>query len=381
MKTSRLLWFCNGGMALVALGPTLFPAFLTTFAEIFDIAEAERLGRLAAILFAGFIVGIAASGPLADRFGPRPFAVGGAALSAIGLLVASAAWSYATLAVSAFIIGTGAGVLDMVMSPIVSMVAKNDRARALNRLHAFYAIGAVAWLAIATITISIDLGWRIAFALASIAPAAIGIGFSVSSMPVRLHDGEERSRSRTLIWKPGFWIAMAAIGLTGATEEGMNQWLPAYAELDLGFSKASASLGLAGFSMLLGIGRLSIAHLPQRWSIHSIIAVASFASGACYLGASQLTSSPALAACIATGLACSVLWPTVLAATAERFPNGGATMFGILTLVGNAGCLVSPWMIGIGAEATSLRTAIAMAAIAPIAIFLPAIIIRYKEKN
>src|SRR4029077_2067903 len=43
----------------------------------------------------------------------------------------------------------------------------------------------------------------------------------------------------------------------------------------------------------------------------------------------------ALAASIAVGLAGSCLWPTTLGVAADRFPQGGATMFGLLAAFGN----------------------------------------------
>jgi hypothetical protein len=54
----------------------------------------------------------------------------------------------------------------------------------------------------------------------------------------------------------------------------------------------------------------------------------------------------ALAALAATGLAASALWPGTLAMAAERFPGAGPSMFGILSALGNIGCLMMPWVVG-----------------------------------
>ena len=34
---------------------------------------------------------------------------------------------------------------------------------------------------------------------------------------------------------------------------------------------------------------------------------------------------------------------------ADRFPGGGASMFGLLSALGNIGCLIMPWVVGVTA--------------------------------
>lgn len=366
MKDSRTLWLCNAGMALVALGPALIPVYLTTLSEAFAIEDTRTLGQLPALLFTGFMAGIVVAGTLADRYGPKRFAVLGAAACAGGLVLSAAAWRFDVLLAGAITIGVGAGFLDMILSPIVSRIALDDRTRALNSLHAFYAVGAVGWLVIATAALQAEISWRTAFVLAAISPAMVAAAFAQASLPTQLHPGEERVRSRSLVFKPGFWLLMAMMVLVGSTEEGMNQWLPAFAELELGFSKPSAGMALAGFSVFVGVGRGLISAMPRSLSPYTLVGFMALLSSSCYVAAAWAQSpSASILACVATGLMCSVLWPTVLAMAATHYPNGGATMFGILTCAGNFGCLAAPWLIGIAAESTSLRFALGLAGSAP----------------
>jgi len=75
----------------------------------------------------------------------------------------------------------------------------------------------------------------------------------------------------------------------------------------------------------------------------------------------------ALAACVAVGLTGSCLWPTMLGVTADRFPNGGATMFALLAAAGNAGCFAMPWVIGVTAARTGrLDLGLSSAALCPV---------------
>ena len=74
----------------------------------------------------------------------------------------------------------------------------------------------------------------------------------------------------------------------------------------------------------------------------------------------------ALGACVAAGLAGSSLWPSMLGASADRFPQGGATMFALLAALGNAGGVFMPWAIGVAADRWTLRAGLAMSAVCPL---------------
>ena len=71
------LTLCYGGMMCVAIGSNLAPVFLTTFKETFGGPAGltdEQLGRVAAVIFAGFVAGILGGGPLAALRTSKPAA-------------------------------------------------------------------------------------------------------------------------------------------------------------------------------------------------------------------------------------------------------------------------------------------------------------------
>ncbi|MDR0352575.1 MAG: MFS transporter, partial [Opitutaceae bacterium] len=78
-----------GAMMSLAIGLNLLPVFLTTLSARFG-GEAglsnEQLGRLGAAAFAGLVIGILITGPLADRRGAKLFAVGGNVVMAASLV-------------------------------------------------------------------------------------------------------------------------------------------------------------------------------------------------------------------------------------------------------------------------------------------------------
>jgi fucose permease len=254
----------------------------------------------------------------------------------------------------------------MVLSPIVAALRPDRRTVAMNLLHSFYCFGAVVTIAVGALALHHSISWRhIAFILILL-PLFCAVGFISVRIPTLVPDGEERLRFRTLARHPFFLLALVAIFLGGATEISMAYWLPTYAERDLHFDKFTADLAFLGFSLAMGIGRVLIGFLGMRVGpIRLMVVCCAMTTGLFLAGAFLPVAQLALAACICAGLTGSALWPSTLAITADRFPHGGATMFGILAAMGNLGGIFMPWIAGIIADRSSLALGLATSAVCP----------------
>jgi fucose permease len=367
----RILRLCSVGMIAVAYGPSLIPIYLTTFSESFGGLSESELGRIPAALFLGAMAAIVVSGPLADRFGAKTFAVGGSILLSFGFVVLTTARSYEFLLLAAVVTGLGTGVLDMIMSPIVSALHVGNRSRALNRLHAFYCFGAVGAIAAATAGIQLGIRWQTVVLALTTLPVVVAIAFLLVSLPQMVHPDHQRQGLRELMRSRRFYAGILAIALVGATEAGMAQWLPAYAERELGYTKTTAGAALLFFSIGMGVGRLAGERVVERVGSHRLVLFAGLFCAAMFvLGALVPVRAIALAACTLVGLGCSVLWPTNLGIAADRMPHGGATLFAFMAASGSLGNAVAPWIEGIVADRSNLTAAILVGAAFPLALAL-----------
>jgi len=371
-------------MICLAIAVNLTPVFLTTLSAEFGHEAAassqpeagpqagsadarkltnEQLGRIGAAIFVGLVVGILATGPLADRLGAKPFAIAGNVFVGAGLAVLGLAPSYAAVLAAAFIMGLGAGVLDMVLSPIISALQPERRAAAMNWLHSFYCVGAVGTILAGSLALRLGWGWR-SISLCLIAlPALVGVGFAALRVPPLVAEGQERMRLRLLIRRPYFLAALAAIFFVGGTELAMAQWLAAYAEKGLGYSTWVSGMALLAFSIAMAVGRMTAGTVGHRVATAHLMLVSCGAAVLFYVVAC-LAPWPAIAlgACVGVGLACSCLWPSMLALAADRFPQGGASMFAMLSAFGNSGGIVLPWVVGMVADLVRLRKIMAFPA-------------------
>jgi fucose permease len=373
MRPAHAGWaiaFSYAAMMVLAIAVNLLPVFLTTLSSDFGGATGltnEQLGRVGGLTFVGLVAGVALTGPLADRLGPRWFAVGGNLLIGLGLLLLHRAPGYGAVLASATVMGFGAGVLDMVLSPIVAALQPHRRTAAMNWLHSFYCIGAVATILVATAALRWAVTWRtLALWLAPTA-LAVGLAFCWLRLPAMVQHGAERTRLRVLVRDGGFLLALVAIFLAGATELGLAQWLPAYAEYTLHYSTTTGGIALLVFSVLMAVGRIGVGMLGHRVTPQQTMQVCCWGSTVLFVAACFAPApAVALAACMAVGLTGSCLWPTMLGVTADRYPHGGASMFGLLATLGNFGGVFMPWMVGVVADATSLRWGLATSLLCPL---------------
>jgi fucose permease len=299
------------------------------------------------------------------------------ALTVLGLAGMAASQTFSALLATVFVVGLGAGMLDMILSPVVAALNSGRRTAAMNWLHSFYPVGAVATILIGTMALAFGVGWRAVCWLVVVLP----LGLMVTFLPMRFPDlvtDRARTSMRKLCAKAWFLAALAAIFFGGATELGMAQWLPAYAETSLGFSPTVAGVGLLLFSIAMALGRMGVGMLEGWANAYAVMVAGSVLSVVFFLlGAFLANPVWALTACVAAGFTGSSLWPTMLAAAADRYPNGGASMFAALAAFGNAGGILMPWVIGYVGDARDLHWGIATSAIAPL-LLLPLVMLLFR---
>ncbi len=376
-RARLLTQLCYGAMMSLAIGLNLLPVFLTTLSATYGGVAgltSEQLGRLGALAFAGVVVGIVVTGPLADRWGTKPFAQLGNALIAVSLVAMAFAPSYPLLGLAVFVLGLGAGVLDMVLSPIVSALNPTRRAVALNWLHSFYCVGAAVTVLAGSLALRIGLGWRGGCLALLPLPLFLLVAFAPLTFPEGAHESV-RTSVRTLLTKTWFLLAIAGIFLGGATELGLSQWLPAYAETSLGFHAWIGGAALLLFSAAMALGRMVVGFLGAKMDPFRMMAWSCGTSGVLFMAGSFLPiPTLALTCCILAGFTGSCLWPTMLAVTADRYPAGGASMFGALAALGNAGGIFMPWVVGWVADRSDLHWGIAVSTLAPL-LMLPLVLL------
>lgn len=368
---------CYGSMMCLAISINLLPVFLTTLSGLFGGEgglSKEQLGRLGAAVFSGLSVGIIVAGPLVDRWGAKLFALIGN--GSIGASLCLLAWApdYGKLVIFVGLLGFGAGVLDVVLSPVVAALHPERRSSAMNWLHSFYSVGAAVTIGAATLALGSGISWKASCLVLAGLPFLLVLAFLPLDFPVLVAEGQ-RVRLRTLIRRRWFVVAAFAIFLGAATELSLAQWLAGYAELALDFSRSTSGWALFVFSVVMAVGRMTIGALGNRVDGFNLMLWSSCGSVVLFLGGAFLPVPEwALAACVFSGFTVCCFWPTMLVVSANEYPMAGASMYGGLAIIGNGGGILMPWLIGWVGDVGNLHVGLAVAALAPL-MMIPAVLV------
>ena len=331
------------------------------------------LGSLALTIFLTQLIVDALAVTFVDKIGQRISIMMAHMFATVGLITMAflpgvLPSSYIGLIMASILFSIGAGLIEVLVSPIVDSLPSEAKAASMSLAHSFYSWGQVLVIVVSTLAlliIGLDL-WFILPLVWSLLPLFNFFRF----MRVPLISPEEKGKQtplKTLFRSRIFLLALLLMVCAGASEMSINQWASLFAERGLGISKVLGDLlGPCLFAAMMGIGRTWYGMKGQKNNIYKLLVVSSVLCIATYV-LIAIVPVPALsllgfAVC---GLSVSLMWPGMLSMTAAGYPSGGVAMFAILALAGDLGCSVGPQLIGIIADRSSLNWGILAAVLFP----------------
>jgi fucose permease len=351
---------CYLGMFVQAIVINLAPVLFIPFKEQLGFSF-EQIGRLILINFVTQVAFDLIAGATSTRVGVRRMVVGAHILVTLGLWLF--AWlpsclpsPYTGLVIGTVIFSIGGGVLELLLSPIINAVPSDRKAADMSLLHSFYAWGQTTVILLTALAVFLlpQAPWRWIATFWSIVPILGAWGFSRAPMPPFVEESQ-RHRLRDLVRIPAFLGAVLGLGLAGASEIAISQWISAFADKALHFPKLLGDLGgVCLFAAALGVGRLWFGMYGHKVSIYRHM-IGGAVLATCLYAIASLSPWPwvSLSACVFSGLAVSLFWPGLLSVAAARFPQAGASMFALLSASGDLGAAVAPWVVGACADRAS----------------------------
>ncbi|MBO0901091.1 MFS transporter [Cellulomonas sp. zg-ZUI22] len=337
------------------LAPLLFVVFHTAL----DVPVAQ-LGALAALNFGVQLLTDLVAVRVVDRIGYRRPMVAAHALAALGLVLLAVLpfvlpAPFVGLCVAVVVYGIGGGLLEVLVSPVVEHLPQPEEAKAAGMAfaHSFYCWGQLAVVVLSTALLAVvgsDL-WPLLPVLWAVVPLANLVVLLRVPMPPTVPD-EHRTSLRSLFGTPLFLAALVLMATGGAAELTMAQWSSFFAEQGTGVPKEVGDLlGPGLFALLMGLGRVAYGLWGQGVPLRPLLAASGVATAVCYVVAAT-ASVPvvSLVACALCGLTTALLWPGTFSLTSARFPLGGAAMFAVLALAGDAGGTFGPLGVGLFAD-------------------------------
>ena len=335
------------GLVVLSTGAIL-PEIVKEFNISYDMA-----GFLLSLQAIGHMSAVFISGVISDFIGRKAVLVGGSLMVAIGFVGLVFVPSATVLFILIFISGCGWGtnnVINSVMNDITGGSTKH-----LNRLHMFFAVGALIAPFFVIFADILGMGWRLVggvIGVLALCSAVLLMKIKISAVQ-KTHEKQKEGKPRVSLeaFKHARYYVFLLIAFTYvSTEAVMNGWITTYFQGTgiLTNVQAKTILSLIWVSMMIGriIGSAIGDKVKKEYIILTCASIVLVFSTVLI----QLSSFISIAVCIfALGIGLSALYPTTLANSAILVKNSGIAT-GILLSSGGLGATVGPMVTGMVAE-------------------------------
>jgi MFS family permease len=316
-----------------------------------------ELGLALLCIGAGALVAMRPTGALVDRSRlvlPATCALLG--LAAIGPAVATSALG---LALSLAVLGACSGAMDVAINAEAAD-AESSGDPLMNLAHAAFSASVVASSLL--VGLMRELGAEPVLVLGVLGGCLVAVALLLLGLgrgePVR----ETHVSRPRLLRIPGPLVVLGALAAVAyVVENAWQSWSAVQLETTLKASAGVAALGPAVFAGAAAIGRSTGHLLTRRLADRAILALgASIGAAGTLLGALAPARGLALVGVGLAGLGTSVCAPTLfsLAGRSAR-PENRASAVSAVTTLAYLGFVLGPAAVGLAAEATSLRAALA----------------------
>ena len=380
------------GYATQALTINFPPLLYVTFGKVFGLSLTQISALIGVCFFVQLTVDLLAA-KFSGKMNVRVFITAAHILTAFGIsglgffpLIMP---PYAGLMLATVLSSIGSGLVEVLITPIVEACPTPPKKKAsyMSLLHSFYCWGQAVVILFSTLYFSF-VGveyWQILSVLWAILPIVGAVMFCVVPIyPLPKDVPDENGKS--YLGNKIFWIISLMMLVSGAAEMTMAQWAATFAEKGLGVSiELGNLLGPFVFAVLMGSARVFYAKFSQKISLKSFILFSSVLCIASYLLAA-FSPFPiiSLLACGICGLSVGILWPGNISNAAGMVRGGGVSMFALLALFGDFGCMIGPAIAGSVADRfdENIRVGFAVSAVFPIVLLASVIyLIGYAKKS
>jgi len=331
-------------------------------------ADDGFLGIALLFIGVGALASMRAAGSLLDGAGRRGLPVALLVFGATALLPALAT-SPLGLVGALLVVGAASGALDVAINAEGSRYEAAARP-VLNLAHAVFSAGVIGASLLIALLRTMNESTFLPFAIA--ASLLVAAALAVARLPAAPFAAEVSGEASARFWQVPRPLAL--LGVLGAlayfVENAWQSWSAVHLHSTLDADIAQAALGPAFFAgaALSGrlLGHLLAVRVPPRLLLTTGAGVA--AAGT-LVAATAASVTIALVGIAIAGLGTSVCAPTVFSLAGKNAaPAQRARAISIVTTLAYSGFLVGPAIVGLAAEATSLR--LSLAAVALVAVLL-----------
>lgn len=306
---------------------------------------------------AGFAVAGISTGALIHRFGVRTALTAGGGIYVLAGLYLATRPPFFAFMLAQLVAGYGTGILESALN--VYLAAQPGATTLLNRLHAFFGVGALLGPALAAWIVGFA-PWTVVLLVLAVACVPLVVCFLVVYPGVPIPEAPVPASGNLLgaaLRDRGVQLGAAMLAVYVGLELSVGDWGFSYLSQTRALPSALAGYSVSGYWLGLTLGRFLISPIATRRG-----ATTAGMMYACMVGVTAAATlawlSPTALACVALGLLgffLGPIFPTVMAIAprltrARLVPNA----IGVMNAASVAGGSALPWLAGTIAQNTGM---------------------------
>lgn len=341
-----MLLIVFGGFLIFGLSENVRGPAIPVIQNDFQLTQ-THLGALLALNSLGYLLACSFTSILANKIGIKWTGITAfLSMTAAGFIIFFST-TFTTLSASFFFLYIGNGMLEIGLGIMAARIFTKNTGMMMNLSHFFYGLSStVAPIMAASIMGwnglgGEEFGWRgmylfiLCFSLLPIIPSLLGI-FPTE----KIEEGTVLS-FKSLSRDPIAWLIVAILSFGVVSELAVGGWLINYLVKAYQWEITDASHMLSLFFLFFMLSRLLLGPLTDKVGFTKSIMIFSAFSGICNFAAIIIGEKGAILFAV-SGAGIALIYPTVMALLAKRYPNGTGTaitftvtLMGIASVIGN----------------------------------------------
>ena len=330
----------------------------------------SSLGAAVAAMPLGALVAGLSAAALMRRFGSARVATSGLVILALAVFGVAIAPNWPALAAAFLVAGALDAIVDVSQNAHGLRVQRHYQRSILNAFHGIWSIGAVAGGLIGSVMAGLDVplvlhlgGITVLFSLVALLIVRLMLPGSDDDRTAEAAAEAHRPAPSRSSARRAALPALTALGVLAAcgafVEDAGASWAALYMRTELSAAAVIAGLGFVALQVAMTVGRLTGDRIVDRFGQRRVVEVGGvLIAGGMGLALAVPSVATTLVGFALAGLGVATLIPAVYHA-ADELPGlaqgSGLTVINWLLRIG---FLVCPLVIGVLADATSLRIAL-----------------------
>lgn len=319
----------------------------------FSLSESQ-LGTLLSLNALGYLIACSFTAILTRLWGIKRIMViafGSMALSGVLIFLSQ---KYALFSSSYFLMYIGNGMLEIGLAILGARIFVKNTGMMMNLSHGFYGLSSVVAPLIAAGLMQVQIGdylldWRGMY-LIMLMTALIPILFTlISKFPGDDIKQEDRLPFKTLLKDPVLWFLVLILTFGVVSELAVGGWLVNFLEKAYRWETVSASGMLSAFFLCFSFARIVLGFVTDKIGYVLSLVIFSAISAICTFIAIFGGEGAAYLFAV-SGIGIAMIYPTVMAFIAKRYPTGSDTAVTFTVTMMGIGSVIGNYVIGVVSE-------------------------------